>query len=118
MLLPVITGMKLTSASGYIDIGTKIYNSDGSEFGTVLKIESNHLFPNGGRKDGVLIDFGGDATPQWVDRRFITRTKYVVDPDPNNTTCGVTCGVVLIMTVFAIVLLLIRDGYFKKGNVS
>jgi hypothetical protein len=70
-------GAELVSASSRIHIGTKLLNSDGSSFGMVMNIDDNHVFPDGKTGRGVLVDFGGDAAPQWVDRESVISSKFV-----------------------------------------
>lgn len=80
MIAPAFAEM--VSASSRIEIGTMLYNQDGSEFGKVLNIDDNHIFPNGKKDRGVLVSFGSDATPQWVVREFIINSKFVKTTDP------------------------------------
>lgn len=89
LISPVFAEM--VSASSNIEIGTVLYNSDGSVFGKVLDVDAKHTFPNGKTESGVLVDFGGDAKPQWVVRSFITQSKYVQKAEGSSGS-GCCCG--------------------------
>lgn len=63
------SGMK--SASSNIWQGTVLYNSDGSQFGTVTDFTEKHIFDDGSIDRAVQVD------GLWYKRSFITETKYV-----------------------------------------
>ncbi len=60
----------MVSALGKVEVGTTLYNADGSSFGTVTDISLNHQFPSGA-------DRGVEVDGYWYVRDFIIHNKFV-----------------------------------------
>lgn len=57
--------------------GTKLYESNGELFGSVLDHDPNYTLPNGKKEKGTKIDFAANGAPFWLPDTVITATKCV-----------------------------------------
>ena len=67
------------SSSDGIAVGSQLYMSDGSEFGTVVAIEESHRFPDGTVEPGVQVDYGSripNTPSQWLPTRSAQRMMH------------------------------------------
>ena len=69
--------VKIKDATGRIPEGTKIYNADGTLFGTVRAYDANHTFPNGEVGVGTQVELANSGPTLWASDQVLSASKYV-----------------------------------------